>query len=135
MTATTIDRATQRRDAQQFEFPVAAATDIPAGVIVCVNATGLAVNGATATTLKCVGVSESRANNTGGAASALRVKVRRGCHQFANSLAGDLVVLADVGADCWIVDNQTVAKTNGSNTRSVAGKVRDVDAAGVWVEC
>jgi hypothetical protein len=135
MPATTTDRATQRRDAFQFEFPVAAATKIPAGVITCLNASGLAVNGATATTLKCVGVSEATADNTLGAASAMRVKTRRGCFKFANSSAGDLIALADVGAQCWIVDNQTVAKTNGSSTRSVAGVIRDVDAdGGVWVE-
>lgn len=135
MTATTVDRATQRRDAVQFTFPVAAATKIPAGVITCLNASGLAVNGATSTTLKCVGVSESVADNSLGAASAIQVETRRGCHKFANSASGDLITLADVGSQCWIVDNQTVAKTNGSNTRSVAGVIRDVDAdGGVWVE-
>lgn len=40
---------------------------------------------------------------------------------------------ADIGSDCYIVDDQTVAKTNGTNTRSVAGKIMDVDAQGVWV--
>jgi hypothetical protein len=33
-----------------------------------------------------------------------------------------------------VVDDQTVAKTNGSSTRSVAGIVRQVDSDGVWVE-
>jgi hypothetical protein len=33
-----------------------------------------------------------------------------------------------------VVDDQTVAKTNGSSSRSVAGIIRDVDADGVWVE-
>jgi hypothetical protein len=32
------------------------------------------------------------------------------------------------------VDDQTVAKTDGSTTRSVAGIVRGVDTDGVWVE-
>ena len=48
--------------------------------------------------------------------------------------AADAIVRADVGADCYIVDDQTVAKTNGSNTRSVAGKIIAVDADGVWVK-
>jgi hypothetical protein len=34
----------------------------------------------------------------------------------------------------FIVDDETVAKTNGSSTRSVAGICRGVDAQGVWVE-
>lgn len=45
----------------------------------------------------------------------------------------DAIALADIGSDCYIVDDQTVAKTSGSATRSVAGKIFDVDAAGVWV--
>jgi hypothetical protein len=39
-----------------------------------------------------------------------------------------------IGNDCYIVDDQTVAKTNGTATRSIAGKIRAVDAQGVWVE-
>ena len=53
---------------------------------------------------------------------------------FANSAAADAITLADIGADCYIVDDQTVAKTSATNTRSVAGKVFDVDAEGVWVD-
>ena len=44
------------------------------------------------------------------------------------------VQVPDIGKDCFIVDDQTVAKTNGANTRSRAGKVFDVDADGVWVD-
>lgn len=135
MTATTVDRGTQRRDANQFAFPVAAATKIPGGVIVALNASGQAVNGATSTTLKAVGMSEALADNTAGAAGDIKVLVRRGCFKFGNSSAGDLIALADVGSSCYIVDNQTVAKTNGSSTRSIAGTVRDIDSDGsVWVE-
>ena len=36
-------------------------------------------------------------------------------------------------AGCYVVDDETVAKTNGTNTRSRAGVVVDVDAQGVWV--
>lgn len=134
MAALITDRDTKRRDAVQFEYPVAAATKLFAGSIACINASNLLVKGAVATTLKCVGVMEEVADNSAGAAGAIRGKVRRGCFQFDNSTAGDAITLADVGADCFIVDDQTVAKTNGTNTRSVAGKVRDVDGGGVWVE-
>ena len=133
MAALGADRNTPQRSAQDLEFPVAASTNIYAGALVCINASSLAVPGSVATTLKAAGVAQARANNTGGAASAITVKVRRGCFRFANSTAGDAIALADIGADCFIVDDQTVAKTNGGSTRSVAGKVRDVDASGVWV--
>jgi len=132
--ALTADRATPRRDAVQFEFPVAASTKIYAGALVCLNSSGLATKGAASTTLKAVGIAEALADNSAGLASAINVKVRRGCFRFLNSSAGDLIALTEVGSDCYIVDDQTVAKTNGSSSRSIAGKVRDVDADGVWVE-
>jgi hypothetical protein len=133
MTALTQDRNTLRRDGQQLEPPVAGATKIYAGSIVAINAAGYAVPGATATTLKAAGVAEHRADNSAGAAGDIRVRLRKGTHVFANSAAADAIALTDIGADCYIVDDQTVAKTNGTNTRSVAGKVFDVDANGVWV--
>ena len=134
MAALSADRNTPIRTAEDFEFPVAAATLIYAGSLVCINASSLATKGAVATTLKTVGIATERADNSAGAAGAIRVKVRRGCFRFTNSAAADLIALADIGADCFIVDDQTVAKTNGGATRSIAGKIRDVDADGVWVQ-
>src|SRR5262245_5161714 len=113
MTATTEGRNTKRRNAEQFSYPVATATTILVGTIVCLSATGYATPGAIATTHKTVGVAEETVVNIG-ADGALAVPVRRGCFQFANSASGDLITLADVGANCYVVDNQTVAKT--SNT-------------------
>lgn len=134
MAALTADRNTPRRDAVQFEFPVAELIKIFAGALVCLNSSSLATKGATATGLKTVGIAEALADNSAGADAAINVKVRRGCFRFGNSASADAIALADVGADCYVVDDQTVAKTSGSNTRSVAGKIRDVDATGVWVE-
>ena len=134
MTALTQDRNTLRRDGNQAEPPVAAATRIHGGAIVCIGAAGYAVPGSTATTLKAVGVAEHRADNSSGANGDIRVRCRKGVHRFANSASTDAITLADVGDDCYIVDDQTVAKTSGTNTRSVAGKVFDVDADGVWVD-
>lgn len=67
----------------------------------------------------------------------MMVQVRTGVFRFANSADTDEITLADVGADAWIVDDQTVAKTGAvveSNpTRSKAGRIVDVDTHGVWV--
>lgn len=134
MTAATQDRATPIRSSEDFEFPVAASTKIFRGTIAVINASGYLTKGITATTLKAVGVASDLADNSAGANGAIRCKVRRGCFRLANSASADLITLADVGADCYIVDDQTVAKTNGSATRSVAGKIRDVDSDGVWVD-
>lgn len=134
MPALNQDRNTLRRDGTQIEPPVAANARIYGGALVAITATGLAVPGSTAVGLRSAGVAELRADNTGGADGAIRVRLNRLPHQFANSTAADAITLADIGSDCYIVDDQTVAKTNGSGTRSRAGRVFDVDADGVWVD-
>ena len=134
MTALTKDRNTVRRDGVQYSDPVAAATRIFAGSLVCLNAAGNAVPGSTATTLKARGVAQEHVDNRDGGIGDLRIHTRRGVFQFANSASTDEITRADIGASAYIVDDQTVAKTSASNTRSVAGVIRDVDSAGVWIE-
>jgi hypothetical protein len=134
MTALTKDRNTPERSGHIVEPPVKGATTIYAGSLVAVDANGHAVPGATATTLKGLGRAEQNVDNSGGADGGLNVRVGRGIYRFANSAATDEITLSDVGNDCYIVDDQTVAKTSGTNTRSVAGKIYDVDGVGVWVK-
>jgi hypothetical protein len=133
MVAATAERTTAARDHRNFNDPVEAASKIFGGTIVCLNAAGNAVKGSTALALKAIGRARSTADNTAGAAAAIGVETETGTFRFANSAAGDLIARADIGADCFIVDDQTVAKTNGGATRSIAGKISDVDAQGVWV--
>ena len=134
MPALAADRTTPKRTAQRLSLPLAANALIYAGALVCVNATGFATRGAVATTLKAAGVAQQRVDNTGGADGALRIEVdRAGAHLFANSAAADLITRADLGSTVFIVDDQTVAKTSATSTRSAAGKVVDVDTTGVWI--
>jgi|TARA_Y100001001_G_scaffold105075_1_gene102787 hypothetical protein len=132
--ALTADRNTKRRDGVLYSDPVAAATRIFAGSIVCLDASGNAVPGSTATTLTARGVAQEQVDNRDGAAGDLRVETRRGVFPFANSASTDEITRADIGNSAYIVDDETVAKTNGTSTRSVAGVIRDVDDSGVWVE-
>lgn len=99
-----------------------------------VLAAGFAKPGVTAIGLVAIGRAEQTVDNTGGAQGALDVRVRAGVFRFANSAAADAITAAEIGSDCYVVDDQTVAKTSATSTRSVAGKVFDVDANGVWVE-
>lgn len=134
MTALTAERDTQRRSGEKSAAPVAASTKILGGSIVCMNAAGYATKGATATTLKSLGMAEATVDNSAGAAGDQTVPYRRdGWFRFANSASADAITLADVNANAYIVDDQTVAKTDGTSTRSVAGVIRDVDARGVWI--
>lgn len=132
MAALTADRNTAARAPNIREPRVKASTLIYAGALVALNA-GLAVPASTATGLKVIGRAEHRADNSGGADGAIRVKVGCGCYRFANSASGDLIAAADIGSLCYAVDDQTVAKTDASATRSVAGTIFDVDDQGVWV--
>lgn len=134
MVALTDARVTLRRDAETFSRGVAATKKIFEGSLVCLSATGFATPGAVATTLKADGVALTTVDNTSGADGAVSVEVRKGTYRFANSAADDAITRADIGNNCFVVDDQTVAKTNGTNTRSVAGLIVDVDAQGVWVK-
>lgn len=134
MTALTADRNTHKKDGELIPVPVAANAKIFAGAIVVANATGYGAPGSTATTLTYLGRAERYVDNTGGADGAKTVQVRRkSAFKFAN-FPTDLVTQADFGKTCYIVDDQTVARTSGGATRSAAGKVVGVEADGVWVE-
>lgn len=134
MSALTADRATRSKLGRNFEMPAAAGVVIHAGALVAIGTDGYVHPGATATTLRGLGCASESVDNSSGAAGAVRVPFARGVFAYGNSAAADAITLADVGTNCYIVDDQSVSKTSGSNTRSVAGVVRDVDAAGVWVE-
>lgn len=133
MAALTQARDTKSRSGRDFVRGVKAATQCFQGGIACLNAAGYAVPGAVSATLKADGIFEESA--LGSAVDGeVKVRVTPGRFPFANSGGGDLITIADIGNDCYIVDDQTVAKTNGGATRSVAGKVIDIDAYGVWVK-
>jgi len=114
-------------------FPVAASTKIYKGSLVALNA-GYAVPASTATGLVALGRARDTVDNSAGLAGAKSVEVDPGTFRWANSSSTDEITQAEVGSDCYIVDDQTVAKTSGTNTRSVAGKVVAVDAIGVYVK-
>lgn len=127
------DRNTPRREGNGISLPVAASKKIFAGGLVATDANGRALPGYVATTLKGAGRAEELADNSSGADDAINVKVLKGVFRFANS-GGDAITQADIGNDCYIEDDQTVSKTDGTATRSVAGKIYAVDSDGVWVK-
>lgn len=133
MTALAADRNTPRSQGDYREGAVAAAQLIFAGAIVCRNAAGFLVKGATATALVGVGRAEGRVDNSAGSAGDAQLRYQPGTFRFANSTATDLITRADIGKACFVVDDQTVAKTSATATRSKAGVVDDVDDHGVWV--
>lgn len=133
MTALAKERNTKERFGEIEDYPVKAATKIWQGSLVVIDA-GYAAPGRTAVGLIVAGRAEETVDNTLGAAGDLRVRVKRGKFLWGNSAAGDLIAQANVGALVYIVDDQTVALTSATSTRSAAGKVVAIESSGVWVE-
>lgn len=132
--ALTEDRNTSMMDGEVISLPVAATAKIYAGGMVVANATGFADKGQVATTLTYIGRAEEQVDNTAGADGDKDILVRRGkAFKFKNSGA-DAVDQASIGKVCYIEDDETVSKTNGTATRSAAGIVVGIDSDGVWVE-
>ncbi|WP_299440181.1 hypothetical protein [uncultured Rhodospira sp.] len=131
MAALTADRNTPARDLKVTTHPVAADATIFAGAIVALDtATGHAVPAATATGLRGLGCARAPADNAGGDAGDVSVEVWRGCFRWANDGSIDRT---HIGAAAYAEDDQTVAATDGSGTRSAIGTIADIDDAGVWV--
>lgn len=129
----TQDRNTPRRAGEMFEFAVAAATVCYAGGIAVLTSAGYVQPGSATGGQVALGVFAERANNATGSAGDIKAKVESGTFRFGNSASDEALAVADIGKYCFIVDDQTVAKT-AAGGRSVAGIVRDVDSQGVWVE-
>jgi hypothetical protein len=134
MTALTSDRNTQRIEGDHRQGPMAAAVKVFAGALVMRDASGNLTKGQTALNLRGIGMALERVDNSAGSAGDLNLKYRGGIFRFANSAAGDAIAVADIGKLCYAVDDQTVAKTSGANTRSPAGVVVGVDDLGVHVD-
>lgn len=131
--ALTADRNTPLKDVDLIAVPVAANVKIFAGSLVAASVLGLATPGAVSSSLTYLGRAEAMVDNTGGAASAKTVMVRRNkAFKFGNA-AADAVTQAALGKPCYIYDDYQVALTNGNGTRSVAGIVLGVEADGVWI--
>ncbi|WP_044840715.1 hypothetical protein [Thalassomonas viridans] len=129
--ALTKNRATPRRANEDHHDPVAGGETIYQGAIVMLSAAGNAVKGKTATGLKPRGVAQEEIDNSNGADGDKGVLTRKGCHRFRNDGS---VTRADIGATAYVIDDNTVANSNGGSTRSALGEITDVDAHGVWVD-
>jgi hypothetical protein len=134
MAATTTIRITRQREGTYDTLLLEEDAVILGGTIVCLNAAGYAVPGTSATGLIAWGIATESVDNTDGADGAKKVAVEtsRGRKDFffLND-TGTAVAQADVGNDCYVLDNQTV--TGDSTGRSVCGIVIEVTSTGVWV--
>ena len=132
MAALTTDRNTVYVETDNIELALADTVVSFYGAMVSMDATGEARPARATNTDICIGF-----NNTGkvdNADDGLLVPVTRGIARFENSASADLIADSDRGKLCYVVDDQTVALTDGGGARPVAGKIHSVDASGVFVD-
>lgn len=131
--ALTKERDTVRRGPVfNTSYGVLAGAKIYKGALVVLTAAGYAAPGSVATTLKAVGRATETVDNTAGASAAVQVPVEAGVFRWANH-GTHTATIANITGNAYVVDDETVANTDGTSTRSVAGIIVDVDANGVWV--
>ena len=124
MTALTESRRVQKRDGLSIALEVKAGSTVYKGALIMLD--GDKATPATKASGKTIlGIAENSAK--GGET----VTITKGTYGFENK-SGDLVAASEIGSDCYVEDDQTVAKT--STGRSVAGKVIDVSEGQVWVK-
>lgn len=115
-------------------YPVLTNAVIHQGAIVALTSAGYARPAATATGLIAVGIARESVDATDIASGVLRVEVEEMIAECSNSAGGDEITIAELGKVCWLVDDQTVAKTSGGGTRSVAGYVRKIENGRIFVQ-
>lgn len=133
MVALTQDRHTPYQDATCVSLLVKAGVVIYAGSIVCIDSTGYAVPGATAPDLTYVGRAEEQVSAVGKANGEVSITVRR---KLAFRWDSDgSINQARLFQTAYIVDDQTLVWSDGTGTRSAAGKVVAIEPGGiVWIE-
>lgn len=129
MTALTEDRATPERDGKRVSDPLADGALVFAGGMYALDGSGDAVAASAAgNAVRAVALQRTDASS-----GDERVEGALGVFRFGNSESADEITRTEIGLVCYVVDDQTVAKTDDSASRPVAGVVFDVDDAGVWV--
>lgn len=138
MTATTVDRDTARKDIDApLSYTMKGNTKIPAGVLVCSDASGYAVNAADTAAYHLLGRSNALVDTTSAgplgqlADGVASIECEHGVFKFGNSG----IVLADVGKLAYVLDNQTVCLSGGTSHTIAAGIiVAYVSATEVWID-
>ena len=115
-------------------LPMAASAHGYQGSMVALNQAGNLVPASADASLRVVGVLEDEADNSTGSAGDVSGKPVRGAYYMANSSSTDAITDSDLGRPCFVVDDNTVARTSALGVRPVAGRILGVDDAGVLVE-
>ncbi|MBF7683920.1 hypothetical protein I2F27_11375 [Acinetobacter sp. B5B] len=138
MSKTDVAIVTEQRDGKFMPLPLKAGAGVLQGTFAVIDQAGFAIDsqsigGANQT---CLGIWDNSAQNTGADGDVLALVQRKKQFLMSNS-STDALTQADLGIQVFIEDNQTVAKSDGNGTRSLAGKFMGFDSQFtnyVWVE-
>ncbi len=138
MAKTEIAIVTEIRDGELMPIPLLAAAVILQGTFAVVDGTGhgIASDDVGGADQICLGIWDHSAENTGTNGDLLGL-VRRNKQFLVRNSTVDPVTQADFGIQVYVEDNQTIAKTDGAGTRSLAGRFMGFDTQFddcVWVE-
>lgn len=132
MTATTEDRATDRREGKSRALPVKGSTTIYLGTQVCRDSNGYAVSGADTATLEFVGIAREYVDNSAGGDGDEYIEVwEEGEFDLETQSA---LTIADVGERIYVKDNQTVGLVAEVTNGIYVGVLSEVDEDGIaWI--
>lgn len=138
MTATNTSISTEYRNGISIPIPLAAMATVLMGTFAVVGSDGYAITSENVGGADqiCLGVWENDAQNPNAAGTVNGLAHRGNQFLVANS-AIDPVTQADLGVPVYIEDNQTIAKTDGTGSRSLVGRFMGFDTqytGRVWVE-
>lgn len=131
MGALAADRETRLRGValREFSLPVKASTKIYKGAIVARNSSGYAIGSSDTASEVVAGVAVKQADNSSGSAGDIRVTVRQGVFL----LAATSIAITAVGAQMYVVDDQTVDETDPGNTCKAGVLIEWVSNTSGWV--
>ncbi len=134
--ATTEERDTRSRGpiTRVTKHPVKAEAVLLKGTIGMIDADGFAVPATAANTLLPGGRVKETVDATGYDDGDLFVEYEEGIFEWTNAEASNNIALAETGDPAYALNNQTVTKTAGSNSK--LGKIFELDTVtgGVWVQ-
>ena len=123
------------REGKTVVLGVAAGAQIREGQMVALNAGGFLVSATDASAAFLVGQANQIALNVNGTNGEETIAVKRdGAFLFGNSAGADEIKPTRLFEDCYLVNGDTVAATDGGTGRIIAGKVIEISDEGVWVE-
>lgn len=129
--ASTEDRKTSYRDGISVGYGAKAATLLLAGVLLCCNTSGYAVDGEDATGLRFIGVCERAVDNSAGSDGDETVHVLTDGCVLLNGSGFDA---GDIGHLVYLVDNDTVGKASATDYQIVVGTLYALEGSSqVWV--